>query len=123
MVLSGKSITQAQLHGYNHKTKSKVCCTYIRFLYALVLLSIDFPLPSLKLSVLLLTVLLSGLMTVHSFHQTFTVYQDIAILPTKSPDWTLECTFDWILDSTIDCIVTNYIMTNCNKIQHNFLRY
>ena len=44
MVLSEKSITEAQLHGYNHKTTSKVCCTYISPLYVLVLLPIDFPL-------------------------------------------------------------------------------
>ena len=77
----------------------------------------------LKISNVLLTVLLSQLMTVHCICQTFTVYQDITIFPTKSPDWTHDRTIDWILDSTIDCIVTNYIMTNCIKIQHNFLRY
>ena len=62
-----------------------------------------------------MTVLLSELMTVHSIHQTFTVYQDIAILPTKSPDSTVNHTLDWILDSTIDCIVTNYIMRNTDS--------
>ena len=39
----GKSITQAQMCGYNHQTTSKVCHTYVRQLYVLVLLSIDFP--------------------------------------------------------------------------------
>ena len=79
--------------------------------------------PGLKLSTVLLTVLLSELMTIHSIHQTLTVYQDIVVLPTKSPDWTLDHTFDWVLDSIIYCIATSYIMTNCIKIQHNFLRY
>ena len=44
-----------------------------------------------------LTILMTDLMTIHSIHQTFTVYQDIAILPTKSPDWTRDHVFDWIL--------------------------
>ena len=75
------------------------------------------------LSAVLLTVLLSELVTVHSIHQTLTVYQDIAIHPTKSLDSTLDHNFDWILDCTIDCIVTNYIMRNCIKIPQNFLPY
>ena len=61
------------------------------------------------LSNVLSTILLSKLVTVHSIHQSFTVYQDIAILPTKSLDSTLYHTFDWIwhissLDSTLDCM-------------------
>ena len=75
------------------------------------------------LSAVLSTVLLSELLTIHSIHQIFTVYQDIAILPTNSLDSTLDHTFDWILDSTLDCIVTNYIMRNCIKIPQNLLPY
>ena len=37
----GKSITETQLHGYNHKTTSKVCHADVRSLYVLVLLSIE----------------------------------------------------------------------------------
>ena len=46
-----------------------------------------FGIPGLKLSAVLLTVLLSELLTEHSIPQTFTEYQDIAILPTKTHDW------------------------------------
>ena len=35
MVLLGKSITQVQLHGYNHQTTSKAGCTYVRHLFGL----------------------------------------------------------------------------------------
>ena len=65
-----------------------------------------FSIPGLKLSAVLVTVLLSELMTIHSIHQAFTVYQDIAMLPTKSLNWTLDHTF-WhfsSLDSTVDCM-------------------
>ena len=30
---------------------------------------------------------------------------------------------DWINDRVIDWIVANYILTNCLKIQQNFLKY
>ena len=50
-----KSITEAQLQGYSHQTKSKVCCAYIRPLHKLVLLSIDFPLRTMKNSLTILT--------------------------------------------------------------------
>ena len=80
-----------------------------------------FSISGLKLSAVLLTVLLSELMTIHSIHQTFTVYQDIAILPTNSFDWTLDHTFDWIFDCILECIVTNYIMRNCITTQFSHL--
>ena len=59
------------------------------------------------LSSVLLTVLLTEFVTIWSIHQTFTVYQDIAILPTKSLDSTLDHTFGCILafsslDSTLE---------------------
>ena len=55
----------------------------------------------------LLTILLTILLTVHSIRQIFMVYQDIAILPTKSPDCTLDCilptkSLDCTLDRTPD---------------------
>ena len=75
------------------------------------------------LSAVLLTVLLIKLVTVCSIHQTFTVYQDIVILPTKSLDSTLDHTFDWILDCTLYCIVTYYIVRNCIKMPQNVLPY
>ena len=50
------------------------------------------------------TVLWTILLTVHSIHRIFTVYQDIAILPTKSPDHTPDCTLDHILSTkSLDC--------------------
>ena len=53
-----------------------------------------FGIPDLKLSTVLLTVLLSELLTEHSIPQTFTVYQNIAILPTKTHDWTPDLAID-----------------------------
>ena len=61
------------------------------------------------------TVLLTVPLAVHSIHQIFTVYQDIAILPTKS----LDCT----VDHTLGHIVANDLIRNCIKIPQNFLPY
>ena len=92
-----------------------------------MLLSIDFlsffGIPDLKLSAVLFTVLLSELLTKHSIPQTFTVYHDIVVLPTKTHDWSPDQAIDWIHDRAMDCIGTNYILTNCLKIQQNFLAY
>ena len=82
-----------------------------------------FGIPDLKLSAVLLTVLLSQLLTEHSISQTFTVYQDIVIIPTKTHDWSPHQAIDLIHDRAIDWIGTNYILTNCLKIQEDFLTY
>ena len=86
-----------------------------------------FSIPGLKLSTVLLTVLLTMLLTVHSTHQTFTVYQDIAILPTKTLDSTLDSTldrtFDSTLDSTLDCIVTGMILECSPHLRHTHLMH
>ena len=77
----------------------------------------------LKISAVLLIGILCELLTEHSIPQTFTVYQDIAIIPTKTHNWPPDQDFDWIHGRAIDWIGTNYILTNCLKIQQNFQRW
>ena len=68
-----------------------------------------FGIPGLKLSAVILTVLLSELMTKNSIHQKFTVYQDIAIFPRKSPDGLMtELLIEFMAELLTGLILTTF---------------
>ena len=63
-------------------------------------------------------------MTGHSIPQTFTVYQNIAILPTKTHDWSPDRAFDRVFTISIITVLFAELFTEFLTISgHNHIFY